>query len=339
MNGLLGQIANPYTRDPRQDALNYLLSTPATTTVAPSPVGLIPSYMQRAATPSAGIAAPVVAPRPSRPNDYLDAIERQSVVPEQGFLGRMGSNIMSGLRGAGKELGGLFEGEEGRLRARELSKSLGKGPQALPISFGQDLAQGLAAGGEAVDKRKKEQAMLDMAKAKLAAEKAEKKQEKEARDLAAREKAYAVVSSADKALKILDEHGGWAAGFGSWLKGIPTTSANEMALALDTVKAQIGFKELQAMRDASKTGGALGQVTVRELELLQRTIDAIEPELAPEKLRENLQNVRRVMLAIANGVQDPRTGKYKSPVGGGASGVSETAMKTYNPETGEFDEN
>lgn len=295
--------------------------------VSPSPVGLLTPEMlsaqqaviNQAVAPAA--AAPVAQSQPQR--SLLDEIERQPT-PAPSLLGRIGG----GIRSAGKELSGLFEGEEGQLRARELSKALMAGPTRVPFSFGQGLVEGLAAGGEAVEARQKEQAMLDMAKAKLEAEKAESLRAKEEKEQAAKEKAYGVVSSVDKALNILDEHGGWAAGFGAWLKDIPTTSANQMALALDTVKAQIGFRELQAMRDSSKTGGALGQVTVRELELLQRTIDAIEPELAPEKLKENLQNVREVMLAIANGVKDPRTGQYKSPVEDSVSGDSGVVMVT-----------
>ena len=294
--------------------------------VSPSPVGLLTPEMLSTQQPVinqavAPAAAPVAQTQPQR--SLLDEIERQPT-PAPSLLGRIGS----GIRSAGKELGGLFEGEEGQLRARELSKALMTGPTRVPVSFGQGLVEGLAAGGEAVEARQKEQAMLDMAKAKLEAEKAESLRAKEEKEQAAKEKAYGVVSSVDKALNILDEHGGWAAGFGAWLKDIPTTSANQMALALDTVKAQIGFRELQAMRDSSKTGGALGQVTVRELELLQRTIDAIEPELAPEKLKENLQNVREVMLAIANGVKDPRTGQYKSPVEDSVSGDSGVVMVT-----------
>lgn len=311
--------------------------------VSPSPVGLLtPEIMSTQAPAGFDYLAPEpqltkdqetrysnylldskVRDRLSQKPSALDEIERQPA-PAPSLLGRIGS----GIRSAGKELGGLFEGEEGQLRARELSKALMTGPTRVPVSFGQGLVGGLAAGGEAIEARQKEQAMLDMAKAKLEAEKAESLRAKEEKEQAAKEKAYGVVSSVDKALNILDEHGGWAAGFGAWLKDIPTTSANQMALALDTVKAQIGFRELQAMRDSSKTGGALGQVTVRELELLQRTIDAIEPELAPEKLKENLQNVREVMLAIANGVKDPRTGQYKSPVEDSVSGDSGVVMVT-----------
>ena len=50
---------------------------------------------------------------------------------------------------------------------------------------------------------------------------------------------------------------------------VPGTEAQATAAKLDTIKANIGFDKLQKMRDASPTGGALGQVSERELGFLQ----------------------------------------------------------------------
>ncbi|CAB4147877.1 hypothetical protein UFOVP507_53 [uncultured Caudovirales phage] len=60
---------------------------------------------------------------------------------------------------------------------------------------------------------------------------------------------------------------------------------------LDTLKANLGFDRLQQMRDASKTGGALGSVAVKELEALQATVASLDRTQSPEKLRESLQNI------------------------------------------------
>ena len=153
-------------------------------------------------------------------------------------------------------------------------------------------------------------------------------------DEAARQKAYGVISSVDDALAIIDKYGNLAAGWGSLTKALPTTPANLLDKSLDTIKAQIGFAELQAMRDASKTGGALGQVTERELQLLQRTIAAIEPDLSPDALRANLIKVREVMMAIAHGKQDPRTGEIVSIAD---TSPTTAIVRTYNPKTGELE--
>ena len=360
-----GQVAQAGGGVPLQ---NYLLgprsldmlaarrtSTPATTMVAPSPVGLLTPEMISTQAP---VGFDYMSPAPQltkdqetryrnylldskardrlpQKTDALDEIERQST-PAPSLFGRIGS----GIRSAGKELGGLFEGEEGQLRARELSKALMTGPTRVPVSFGQSLVEGLASGGEAIEARQKEQAMLDMAKAKLEAERAEKQQSKEDKALAARQKAFAVVSGVDDALGILNEYSDniiGATGLAAIFKNIPTTGANRLNFALDTIKAQLGFAELNAMRQASPTGGALGQVTERELDFLQRTIKALEVELSAEDLEKNLNEVRSVMSAIAHGTDDPRIAKalghdkLKSDSGAG--------VKTFNPETGEIELN
>ena len=50
--------------------------------------------------------------------------------------------------------------------------------------------------------------------------------------------------------------------------------------------------EIQAMRDASPTGGALGQVAVRELELLQSTIASLDQSQDDDVLKQNLLAVK-----------------------------------------------
>lgn len=73
---------------------------------------------------------------------------------------------------------------------------------------------------------------------------------------------------------------------------VPGTNAYDLRRTLDTIKANLGFEELQAMRDASPTGGALGQVAVQELTMLQATIAALDTGLDATTLRNNLNEVR-----------------------------------------------
>ena len=58
-------------------------------------------------------------------------------------------------------------------------------------------------------------------------------------------------------------------GFGAWLKDVPNTQAKGTAGMIATIKANIGFAELNDMRQASPTGGALGQVSNKEIDFLQ----------------------------------------------------------------------
>jgi len=369
MNGLLDRIAAPYRRDARRDARaslpayqrGVMLSQPQSyqsllgVPAMPAPIAPVVRAEQFAQPQALSTPAPQAQPQ----RGLLDEIERQST-PAPSLLGRIGG----GIRGAGKELGGLFEGEEGQLRARELSKALMTGPTRVPVSFGQSLVEGLSAGGQAIaeaNAQRRASALEGMKSAleleKLQLELEEKRGKKNGEgEKRKREKTLSVVSSIDDALEIVDDYGRLAAGVGSLTRFLPETPARRLDLALDSVKANIGFEALQQMRDASKTGGALGQVTERELQFLQRTIAPIEGDLPPEELRRNLMKVRVNMLATAYGVVDAKTGEvrriksasdydeilkgnlrvnYEDEVA--SAEPSDSAVKNFNPETGEFE--
>jgi len=61
---------------------------------------------------------------------------------------------------------------------------------------------------------------------------------------------------------------------------------------LDTLKASIAFNELTAMREASKTGGALGNVSNIELGLLESALGALKMSQSPENFKEQLTKVK-----------------------------------------------
>ena len=80
-------------------------------------------------------------------------------------------------------------------------------------------------------------------------------------------------------------------GFGALLKDIPATQAKGVAGMIDTIKGNVGFDKLQAMRDASPTGGALGQVSELELQLLMSTIGSLDQAQNQEDLLRVLDEV------------------------------------------------
>lgn len=85
------------------------------------------------------------------------------------------------------------------------------------------------------------------------------------------------------------------AGLGGSVTGmIPGSPAADLGATLNTIQADAAFDRLQEMRDASKTGGALGQVSERELALLRDARVALGQEQSPEQLRKNLQNYKRI---------------------------------------------
>lgn len=103
-------------------------------------------------------------------------------------------------------------------------------------------------------------------------------------------KTSVVTGAIDKALAGTD----WwtTGGMGAILSAAPGTPQFDLAKTLDTIKANIGFEELQTMRDNSPTGGALGGVSEREIQFLQSTIASIEQAQSEEQLRTNLQALK-----------------------------------------------
>jgi len=126
-----------------------------------------------------------------------------------------------------------------------------------------------------------------------------------------------VNDSISRALPLIGE--GWSTGFASYLKGIPGSDAQKLANNLKTIQANIGFDKLQAMRDASPTGGALGQVSERELGFLQSVFGSLDQSQTAEELQYNLQLLQYVYNSIVHGEGNH---SYQMPVYGAGSAAS-----------------
>ncbi len=85
------------------------------------------------------------------------------------------------------------------------------------------------------------------------------------------------------------------------LSGIPGTDAHQLNRFIDTIKANAGFDRLQAMRDASPTGGALGQVSEKELMYLQAAIGSLDQSQNEKELLHNLDRVKNIYNEIIYG--------------------------------------
>lgn len=105
----------------------------------------------------------------------------------------------------------------------------------------------------------------------------------------ARTKAQLVISKINEAIT---QVGLLSAGVvGQTTAAIGGTPAANLESTIDTIQANIGFDELQAMRDASPTGGALGQVAIRELDMLQSTLASLKQKQSPGQLKSNLNKI------------------------------------------------
>jgi hypothetical protein len=121
------------------------------------------------------------------------------------------------------------------------------------------------------------------------------------------------VAQADVVIKTIDEALGKAGFFETGLTGaavgkIPGTQAYDLRRTVDTVKANVGFDTLQKMREMSPTGGALGQVAVQELTMLQATIGNLDANQSEPVLKRNLtaakkhyENWKQIMQQAAGG--------------------------------------
>ena len=75
------------------------------------------------------------------------------------------------------------------------------------------------------------------------------------------------------------------------LASIPGTDAANFKARLDTLKSQVGFSVLQEMRNNSKTGGALGQVSDRENVMLQNNLAALDRAQSEPEFKEALKRI------------------------------------------------
>lgn len=135
-----------------------------------------------------------------------------------------------------------------------------------------------------------------------AAEAEEAQDAKKAKQALSEKYANVVVEDIDRAVKTIEKAPWFTTGlFGDWLKGVAGTPAHKLSKFLDTVKANAGFDRLQEMRDASPTGGALGQVSNLELGLLQAAIGSLEQSQSAEDLTYNLRRVQDIYNDIIHG--------------------------------------
>jgi hypothetical protein len=83
----------------------------------------------------------------------------------------------------------------------------------------------------------------------------------------------------------------FSAGFLSGTKIVGGTPAANLQSALTSIGANLAFGELARMRAESETGGALGQIVIRELELLESVMDSVSQAQGPPELRAALRNL------------------------------------------------
>lgn len=171
-----------------------------------------------------------------------------------------------------------LEREKAETREREKQRDM---------EFKQQMAAATQANRSALTSVQREiaQTRLDELKSKQA-DKAEKKEEAK----------KSAVNHAAKVISDVQTAEGLVTGMTTGLVGkgtsfVPGTTAYNLQQQLLTLKANLGFDRLQQMRDASPTGGALGQVAVQELQALQATVGSLELGQSKAELQKNLNKI------------------------------------------------
>jgi len=144
---------------------------------------------------------------------------------------------------------------------------------------------------------------------------AEKAVDKEKKEIAKFTNQLASVNlvdkTVDKALGQLSPKTTGIVGIGA--AKIPGTDAYTLKATLNTIVANLGFDKLQAIRDLSQTGGALGQVAVKEIEFLQQTIASLDQGLPQEELAKNLGEIKASYARLQKALNESLAEKAATP--------------------------
>jgi hypothetical protein len=146
-----------------------------------------------------------------------------------------------------------------------------------------------------------------------------------------------VINAVDK---ILPNVNAQSTGFGSLLKFVPTTKANQVAADVNTLNARNAFQGLSEIKDA---GGSLGQVAIYEIKLLENARLALNQQGSPKdfadalkSLKKTTQDSKKRLEILARdrkaGLEVPSKEYFKA--GGYWPGVSEETPTATNAQGG-----
>jgi hypothetical protein len=129
----------------------------------------------------------------------------------------------------------------------------------------------------------------------------ERERQQEERQASESSQANLITQEIDRAITEIDSGGLPETGFGSFLSGIPGTGAQKLSNNLKTIRANIGFQELQQMRENSPTGGALGNITIGEIERLEAIAGSLDQSQTSDELKFNLNRLWNEMQDVIHG--------------------------------------
>ena len=109
-----------------------------------------------------------------------------------------------------------------------------------------------------------------------------------------------------RAIDLIDNVGVWDTLTGADAYALSHVAGSDRSVldgAIDTMRGLVGFEKLQAMRDASPTGGALGQVSNLELNQLNAALGTLDPNKfeSAEDLKKQILRVQDMFNRVIHG--------------------------------------
>lgn len=97
---------------------------------------------------------------------------------------------------------------------------------------------------------------------------------------------------------------------GTMIKNIPGTKANQLKAVLEVVTSKVALDRLAQVK---ATGATLGQISEKELTMLQNSFDALQQNLSGERLRSALLNFATRLNNIESEIASSYEKKYGEP--------------------------
>jgi hypothetical protein len=161
------------------------------------------------------------------------------------------------------------------------------------IPAGYELVEGVNEAGETVLR------MEPIAGGPAAIEQAQAAEQEERKASTKGTMTSTILNAAKEARNLADAY---STGVGAaFLQNVPMTDARKVAGNVKVLQAQATIETLNAMRQESPTGGALGNVTERENAMLAAKAGLLDPLASAEDFKRQLDEYERTLLEIVHG--------------------------------------
>ena len=111
-----------------------------------------------------------------------------------------------------------------------------------------------------------------------------------------------VTEDIDRALALIDKNPHAVGWWGNQLKGLSGSSPHSLAALLQTIRANVGAAEINALRAGSGNGSTgLGAITEGEHRIMQALLGNLEQSLSQKEIVYNLKRLRKAYVGLING--------------------------------------